>query len=75
MLQRFLVISKLLERILMEHIEQNYSQHSELSFDSICSVKNRSRNRDIIEKLYSKPFFDDNSSSRTNSNETFRYEK
>ena len=33
----------------MEHIESKYSLHSKLFFVSICSIRIRSRTRDIIE--------------------------
>ena len=35
----------------MEHIEPNRSLESELQMVSICSIRIRSRNRDIVEKL------------------------
>ena len=54
----------------MEHIEMNNSSDSKLHFESICSIRIRSRNGDIVEKLKRKMFFDDVLISRKNSNET-----
>ena len=44
------MISRFLERIIMEHIQLIGSLESELYFVSICSIRIRSRILDIIEK-------------------------
>ena len=46
----FSTISRFLERIPIEHVEPSFSPESELLFDYICSIRTRSRNRDIVEK-------------------------
>ena len=37
-----------MERILMEHIEMKNSLEPQLQLDTVCSVRKRSRNRDIV---------------------------
>ena len=46
----FLMISRFLERILMEHIELICSLESELNYFSICSIRIPPKNGDIFEK-------------------------
>ena len=48
----FSKIFRVLERILMEHIEPIRSSKSRRFFMSICSNRIRSRTRDICEKTY-----------------------
>ena len=55
----FSKISQFLERILIEQIELICSLQSRLTFLSICSIRIRSRNRDIFKKplqLNSSPY-------------------
>lgn len=47
------MISQFLDRILTEHVESICSMKSNLSIDSICSVRNRSRNGN--ENIFKKP--------------------
>ena len=47
---RFSKISRFLERVLMEHISMNNSLDAKLQTCSICSIRIRSRNRDIFKK-------------------------
>ena len=44
------LVSRILERVLIEHIESIYSSESKLFFVSICSIRIRSRTRDILKK-------------------------
>ena len=58
----------------MEHIDIICSLESKLFFVCICSVRIRSRNRDIAEKLIGKRDLGNILISRTNSNGTYRDE-
>ena len=51
-LHRFSMISRFLEGILMEHIDMKSTLDSKLQIDYICSIRIRTRNQDIVEKLY-----------------------
>ena len=48
----FSKISRFLERIQVEHIESKSSLESQLQICSICSIRIRSKNRDIVGKLF-----------------------
>ena len=50
----FLEISRFLERILTEHMELKYSLDSKLQIDFKCSIRIRSRNRDMVALNYEK---------------------
>ena len=43
--------SRFLEEVLMEHIDMKNSLESELQIYSLCSMRNPSRNQDIVKKL------------------------
>ena len=45
------MISRFIEVILIEHIDTKGSLDSKLQIDYICSIRIRSRNKDIVEKL------------------------
>ena len=46
-----LLIAPFLERIRLEHIETKCSPDSKLNFESICSIRIRSRKRDIDQNV------------------------
>ena len=48
----FYVLSRFLERILMEHIQTKNSSYFKLQIESICSVKILSRARNILKKTF-----------------------